>query len=457
MARRPDGRIVIERATVERRVARRVLERVRDGAYADRAFAGEARREALDGVTRRQANRLAYGVVQRERTLDTVIDAHLTNPTRIEPAVRDVLRIGAYELCFSDGVAGPVVVDQAVRLVREIPGEGRRRDARAGVVNAVLRKVARDGRDRLLRLSDADAAGAAIVHSVPDWIAEALFASLGPDGAGRVLTASNEPAEQAIRWNPLRGTREEFEALLPEGRWQRDPLIDDVYVVQGAFALEDSPIWTEGRGMGQSRASLLPVIALDPRPGERILDLCAAPGAKTTAIGARLANRGTLAAVERNPARAEALRRLADRLGVEVEIIVGDGREVGLDAGFDAVLVDPPCTGLGVLAARPDARWRRAEGDVPELAAIQTGLLKRALSLVREGGRVVYSTCTLLPAENEEVVVASGAEVIDISDGPIGLPSHRLPGTLQTLPGRDGTDGFFVARLAPPAPRGGAR
>lgn len=457
MARRPDPHIAADtRATVERRVALRVLQRVREGAYADRAFAGEARRDGLQGVTRRQANRLAYGAVQRQRSLDEVLDAHLTNARRVEPAVRDVLRLGAYELCYSDGVASAVVVDQAVHLVRSLPGDRRRRDARAGLVNAVLRKVAVDGRERLDVVTDDTPETAARRHSVPDWIARALFSALGPDDARGVLLAANDAPERAIRWNPLRGTREEFEALLPEGRWRRDPSIDEAYVVDGAFALEESPIWLDGRGMAQSRASLLPVVALDPRPGERVLDLCAAPGAKTTAIAARMENAGTLVAVEPHPGRARALRRVAERLGADVEVIEGDGREVPVEGGFDAVLVDPPCSGLGVLAGRPDARWRREEGDVVGLARLQSELLARALDLVRPGGRVVYSTCTLLPAENEEVVRGSAARVDDITERFPGLAHPRLPGALLTLPGRDGTDGFFVARLTGrTAPEGG--
>ncbi len=448
MARRPDAHIAgTDAATVERRVALRVLERVRGGAYADRAFAGEARRADLEGPARRQANRLAYGAVQRRRSLDYVIDAHLTNPRRVEPGVRDVLRLGAYELCYSDGVASAVVVDQAVRLTRSLPGEKRRRDARAGLVNAVLRKVAADGRRRLDRIGDSTPEEAALRHSVPDWISRALFASLGPDDARMVLAAANEPPERAIRWNPLRGSREEFEALLPEGRWRRDPRIDEAYVIDGPFALEDSPIWQEGRGMAQSRASLLPVVALDPRPGERILDLCAAPGAKTTAIAARMGDQGTLVAVEPHAARARALQKVAGRLGATVDVIEGDGREVPLEAGFDAVLVDPPCTGLGVLSGRPDARWRREEGDVAVLARLQTELLGRALTLVRPGGRVVYSTCTLLPAENEDVVRGAGVPVVHITEQDPSLAHPHLSGALRTLPGRDGTDGFFVARL----------
>ena len=154
--------------------------------------------------------------------------------------------------------------------------------------------------------------------------------------------------------------------------------------------------------------------------------------------------------MELRPARAAALRALARRMGARIDVVVGDGLDVPLEGGFDAVLVDPPCTGLGVLSARPDARWRRREEAVEPLTRLQSGLLARALELVRPGGRVVYSTCTLIAAENEDVVRASGALLDDLSAAYPGLAHPRLPGALLTLPHRDGTDGFFVARLRRP-------
>ncbi len=434
--------------TPERLVAWRVLRRVADGAYADRAFAAEARRDGLTAQVRAQAHRLAFGAVQRRRVLDWLVDAHVRNPGAVEPEVRDVLRVGAFELAYSDAVPAPVTVDQAARLARAIPGVARRRAARAGVVNAVLRATARDAAGRLATLDDTTWRGAALAHSVPDWIARRLFDALGVEAARGALAAANLPSESALRHNPLRGTREDFEALLPPG-WVRDDLLPDAYVLSGPFALEDSAIWAEGRGMGQSRASMLPVAVLDPRPGERVLDLCAAPGAKTTAIAAALGGEGSLTAVELHPARARALRDLARRMGARVDVVVGDARTVELPSGVDAVLVDPPCTGLGVLSARPDARWRRREEDVAGLVEIQTGLLRRALELVRPGGRVVYSTCTLLPEENEGVVTSVGAPVAALPARFAALAHPDLAGTLRTLPGRDGTDGFFVARIEP--------
>ncbi len=284
---------------------------------------------------------------------------------------------------------------------------------------------------------------------MPDWIAAKLVESLGEEDAVGVMRAAGEPAESALRWNPLRGPRATLEAALPEG-WRRDPLVPEAYVLPGAFALEDSEVWARGRAMGQSRASQLVSHVVAPRAGERILDLCAAPGAKTSHLAALAGGGARITAVELRPARAQALRALVHRMGAVADVVEGDALEVPLEGGYDAVLVDPPCTGLGVLSARPDARWRRREEALEPLTRLQSALLSRALELTRPGGRVVYSTCTLIAAENEDVVRAAGAPLDDLGAQFPELAHPRLDGALLTLPHRHGTDGFFVARLRRP-------
>jgi 16S rRNA (cytosine967-C5)-methyltransferase len=430
-----------------RAVALRVLRRVDGGAYADRALDGEARRAGLDPRERAQATRLSYGAVQRRRTLDWLIDGALDRPAALEAPLRDILRIGAYEIAFSEGVPDRAAVDQAVRQARSLRGSGARASARAGLVNAVLRRIAAEAPARLAGLAGSRPEELALRHSMPDWIALRLVGALGDEAAG-VMAAASEPAESAVRWNPLRGPRAGLEAELPEGR-RGDPLIPEAYVLTEPFALQDSRAWARGLVLGQSRASMLPARALAPEPGERVLDLCAAPGAKSTHLAALSRNGAEIVSVELRPARAQALRALARRLGARLTVVEGDAREVPLDGPFDAALVDPPCTGLGVLASRPDARWRRREDALPPLAELQRALLARALEAVRPGGRVVYSTCTLLREENEDVVTASGASLEDLSDRFPGLADPDLKGALRLLPHRHGTDGFFIAMLRP--------
>ena len=277
-----------------RAVALRVIQRVREGANADRAFAAEARRARLDSRERSFAMQLAYGTVQRARTLDWMIDQVVDRPKGLESPVREVLRLGAYQLAFLDGVAPPAAVDQSVRQVRGLRGSRARRSARAGLVNAALRSLAGEA-GALSRDLAEEPAG--VRHSLPDWIVSGLEASLGAHAEG-VMAALNEPAESAVRWNPLRGPREGVEAALPKDAWRRDDLIPEAYVLDAPFAIEDSQIWQEGRAMAQSRASMLPARILAPEPGERVLDLCAAPGAKTTHLAALADGRAEIVAVE---------------------------------------------------------------------------------------------------------------------------------------------------------------
>ena len=430
-------------AAPARRVALRVLRRVDDGAYADRAFTAEANRFELEPRDRQQAQRLVFGTVQMRRTLDWLIDGAAERPDRIEPGVRDVLRLGTYEIIASDGTPDRAAVDQAVHLARMLPGHRDRAPARGGLVNAVLRRIASEGPARLAELGPEDSA---LVNSFPDWIADGLVRSLGQDDANAVMAAANLPSESAVRWNPLRGPRTELEQEMPT--WHGDPLLPEALVLDEPFALEDSAAFGAGLVMGQSRASMIPARALDPQPGERILDMCAAPGAKATQLAALADGKAEIVAIEMHSSRASGLREMAERMGAPMTVIDGDAREVEIPGGlFDAVLVDAQCTGTGVLASRPDARWRRREEALAPLVEIQQGLLNRALTLVKPGGRVVYSTCSLLNEENEDVVRASGGEIDDLTARFPGMASPDLSGALRLLPHVNGTDGFFVARL----------
>ena len=219
------------------------------------------------------------------------------------------------------------------------------------------------------------------------------------------------------------------------------------------FDAFSSPLWEEGLFMPQSRAAMAVARLVGPQPGEAILDLCAAPGGKTTHMAALMGGEGRVVAVERHPGRADALRRTAARMGADgVEIRTADAAEPQEDAAYDRVLVDPPCSDLGTLAARPDARWRKDPAAVKELAARQAALLAAAARAVRPGGVLVYSTCTISPAENERRVEAFLGQHADFSieDPPSDVPvwDHpSVPRLMQTLPHRDGTDGFFMARL----------
>jgi 16S rRNA (cytosine967-C5)-methyltransferase len=400
-----------------RRAAFEVLRRVfEEDAYADRAFRTAAKK--LDERDRALAQRLAFGAVQRVRTLDHAIETlGRRRVHRLDPPVRAALRLGAYQLAFVDGVPRYAAVNESVELVRAA-GLARA----VAFTNAVLRRLAEGIEPLLAGLPVGTAREAALKHSYPDWVGETWWRDLGAEGAIALMQAQNEPSELAVRL--VRGEIDGTPTDVP-GAWQ--------------VARIDETALAEGRIWPQSRASQLVGLAVGAQEGERTLDLCAAPGGKATMLA------GEVVAVDVNEARARELVENARRLGASnVGVVVADGRALPPELdGFDRALVDAPCSGLGVLNRRPDLRWRGE--PLPEL---QLELLRAAAERVRPGGTIVYSVCTINADEAEAVVDASGLEV----DPTLGdeWPAYRhaqRPEFVQTLPHVHGTAGFFAARL----------
>ena len=430
-------------------VLRRVFER---GAYADEALQVAAK--ALDGRDRALAMRLAYGAVQSTGTLDHLIGALSDRPAQsLDPPVLAALRLGLYELLYLDGSPDYAVVADAVELAK--------RNGRAGhgLVNAVLRRAARAGAAALLGpLSDDTPQAAAIKHSHPEWVARLWWEELGPAEARLLMAADNEPGEVALRSNTLLGDAAALAERLPVAG-HLDPLIPEAVVLEGPFDAHGSPLWSAGAFLAQSRAAMLVARLLDPRPGERVLDLCAAPGGKTTHLAALMDGSGEVVAVERNRRRAGVIQHTARRLQLgNIRVEVSDAAEPRTDGGFDRVLVDPPCTGLGTLQARADLRWRATPERAEEMTIVQGAILAAGAEAVRPGGVLVYSTCTISSAENERRIADFLDSRPDFSVDDLGaelpglrLSTPRMPAGserfLMTLPHRDHTAGFFVSRL----------
>jgi len=408
-------------------VIRRVFEQ---GAYADRAFAGEA--AGLEPRDRALAMALAYGTVQRRATLDHVAAQLTDRPlNRLDPPVLAALRLGVFELLYLGGTAEHAAVNENVELVK------RARPHAAGLVNAVLRRATREGPEILERLDDDTPEAAAVFASVPGWLASQWWEELGPDEARALLRVVNEPAESALRVNPLVTTVAEVVAGLPVPS-RPAPGLPEGLVLEGPFDVQSSELWHAGAVQPQSRASMLVSRMLGPRPGERVLDLCAAPGGKTTHLAALMEDAGEVVAVERHPGRASALERTVARMRTAcVRVEVGDAAVPRADGPFDRILVDPPCSGLGTLRSRPDLRWRARPEAIGELAALQAQILATGAQALTPGGTLVYSVCTISRAESEDVIAGFLRE-----HGDFALDEH-----VQLLPHRDRTDGFFIARL----------
>jgi 16S rRNA (cytosine967-C5)-methyltransferase len=407
-------------------VAHVVLGRVFDeGAFADRAFRAEADRSGLDPRDRAFAQQLAYGVVQRRATLDHLIESLSSRGVeQLDPGVRDALRLGLFQLLFLGGVADHAAVSESVGLAKGRGGDK--------LVNAVLRRAQREAAALLEALSDDTPSAAALKHSHPEWLVRMWWDELGAEEARALLVRDNEPPESAVRVNTLRASRVELPVPthpardLPEG-----------LVLDAPFDVHGSEPFARGELMPQSRGSMTVSRVLGAQPGERVLDLCAAPGAKTTHIAALMEGRGEVVAVEAHSGRAEALEENCRRMGAgNVRVVEQDAREP-VGGGFDRVLLDPPCSDLGTLQSRPDVRWRKDPALIERIAVQQGELLEAAAEQVRPGGVLVYSTCTISARENEDRVHAFVSS----------HPDFRRSRTLQLLPHRDRTDGFFIARL----------
>jgi 16S rRNA (cytosine967-C5)-methyltransferase len=378
-----------------------VLRTLAQGAYADRALHGEAR--GLEPRDRALAKQLAFGTVQRRLTLDHVIARHVDRT--LEPGVRAALQLGLFQLLFLDGVAAHAAIGEAVELAKPSPGHR--------LVNAVLRRVQREGAELP---SDETPEGAAIRHSHPRWMVDLWWDWLGPDETRALLAADNEPAELALRVNAL------VDHDLGDVPGRRE---GETIVVDGPFDALAHPGYAAGAFTPQSRASQLVARILDPQPGQRVLDLCAAPGGKTTHLSALMQGTGEVVAVERHPRRARALQATSARMRASnVTVVTADAKAYDGAGRFDRVLLDPPCSGLGTLRSHPDLRWRTSPQAVARLAVEQDALLAAARRALAPGGALVYSVCTLSPGE----------ERLAVED------------VRRTFPHRDGTDGFYIAR-----------
>ena len=391
-----------------RQVAYEVVRRVfEEGAYADRAFRAAA--TGLDERDRAFAMQLAYGTVQRVRSLDHAIEELGRRPLRkLDAPVRTALRIGAYQIAYMASVPVHAAVNESVELVRAAGLE-----RAVSFTNAVMRRLAGGAREVLDALPEETPREAALKHSYPDWVAEVWWGELGRDDALALMCAQNEPAETVVR------TRE------------------------GPRVVDEIPAeWiAQGLAWPQSRASQLAGRAVGARVGERVLDVCAAPGGKATQLAETAAE---VVAVEKHPGRARELAENAVRLRAEnVKVVNADALDLPDGLGtFDRALVDAPCSGLGVLASRPDLRWR-AE-PLPDL---QLALVQAALERVKPGGSLTYSVCTLHKAENEDVVDRIGAALDDLGSEWPEYRHPRRPEFLLTLPHVHGTAGFFIARI----------
>lgn len=441
-----------------RLLALRVLERVeRSGAYADLTLRAALERSRLGPRDRAFATELVYGTLRWRGRLDFLL-SHLLDRDleKLELRVSLILRLGAYQLLFCDRVPPRAAVSESVRCARAAELE-----RATGLVNAVLRRLAEKHAETALPRLEEDPVGH-LTHalSLPRWIAERWIDTFGVDEAAALARASNAVPPRALRANRGRIGRDTLLVELRERFPEAVPCSfspDGIRVGRRGDPAQD-PAFLEGRFTIQDEASQLIVELLDPRPGDRVLDACAAPGTKSLAIAERVAPDGEVRALDRHERRLGLLQRDARRLGLSnVRGILADAtRPLAAELTgppFDRVLVDAPCSGLGTLRRNPDLRWRLRPEDPERLAEVQRAILVHVAPRLRPGGVLVYSTCTLTREENDGVVESFLAAVPGFRrTGRAELPPRLQAlvddeGALRLFPHRHDTDGFFAVRF----------
>ena len=422
------------------------------GAYTDRLLETRLRESGLSGSDSALATSLVQGTLRHRALLDHHLSALARDGIdRLPAAIRTALRLGAYQILVLTRIPMSAAVDESVELAKRYGHPGT-----AGLTNAILRRLAAGERAPLPDREGDPVGYLAVAHSHPAWLVERWHARYGLDETEALLRADNVEPSVSVRPNAHRIQPERLvELLRSEGMDPAPgPNGGPVFLLPGGYVASRSPLFRDGLLSLQDEAEACVPLLLDPRPGERVLDLCAAPGGKASQIAERVARDGLLVAMEVQPGRARALREnLVSRLRMpNVEVVCADGRFPPFHPEtFDRVLLDAPCTGLGVLRRRADARWRKEERGIETLAALQKDLLAQAAALTRPGGVLVYSVCSPEPEETDLVVdpFLSSHPEFSMEDARPFLPPAFAGAepVFRAFPHRHGTDGVYAARM----------
>jgi 16S rRNA (cytosine967-C5)-methyltransferase len=401
------------------------------------------------------ATEIASGTFRWLAALDHLVTEFSGRSTkRLEPEVLDILRIGAYQLLHLERVPASAVVDESVKLTRRVG-----KSSAAGLVNAVLRRISRQRKNLPLPGADRPLDYLSVTYSHPRWLAARWLERYGFEAAEKWVIFNNTPPPLALRVNTLKATRERLIEMLGDHGVEAVPsrFAPDGLVVRHGNPLK-TPLMSQGLFLVQDEASQLVPWLTEVRPGERVLDACASPGGKTTALSAAMNGSGLLVAADVRDRRLALLRRTVALAGTRNVRLVQLDVEMGLPFGsvFDRVLLDVPCSGLGTIRRDPDIRWRRSEQELGRLAEAERRMIRSAAEAVRPGGRIVYATCSSEPEENEQVVdwflesdtrfVLEGPEAFAGLTASVRAAMDER-GMLRTTPHRHGLEAFFAAAI----------
>lgn len=421
----------------------------RQGAWSDGYLKRAIREDGLDRRDAALATRLCFGVLQNQMRLDWYLARFSKLPLdKLDTVVLCNLRLALYQIQSMDKVPNRAAVNEAVELTRKYA----KNPKAAGMVNGILRSFLRE-RDQLPEPEGADPLETMAVRtSHPQWLVAEFVSRLGATDAEKLLLADNEQPPTMAQVNTLRASVEEVQAALSAQSVQaeRHPWLPGCLTLSGTGDLERLDAYQKGLIYIQDGAAKLSVLAASPKPGQRVLDCCAAPGGKSFAAAIEMENRGVLVSCDIHPHKIKLLEAGKDRLGLDVmraELQNGTQTRADWLAGFDLVITDVPCSGLGIIRKKPDIRYKDPE-PLMGLPRVQRDILNNCANYVRPGGTLLYSTCTLLERENEAVV-----ESFLIAHPEYELAGFELPGLgqfdgmLTLWPHIHGTDGFFIAKM----------
>lgn len=423
---------------------------ITDGRQTDDAIRMATEGQTLRPLDFRFIQQLVNGVVKMQRRLDTEIKAYLARPDKpMSRKLRQILRLGFYQLIFTDRVPAAAAVSESVNLARHFCDE-----PQAKLVNAVMRSRLREPGKVTYADPEADPVRyLGEYYSYPDYFVKYCLDEFGYAATSKLLQRYNEPPQVTYRVNFLKAKPDEVAHALQDSNIEFTYgkfLPEFIHIHQGGLPLENQLLAT-GKVFIQDESAGLPVRLLNPKPGHNVIDLTAAPGGKSTYIAIKMHNKGRLTAIDKSEDRLRTVVENAQRLGIKIiSPVVADMNEFKTGT-FDRVLLDPPCSGWGTAGKHADLRWSKSEKDIENLSKIQTKMIDRAARLVKPGGILVYSTCTIIRQENDQIVeeflVRNREFHIEPADSLVDPSLVTERGFVRTYPNVENLDGAFCARL----------
>jgi 16S rRNA (cytosine967-C5)-methyltransferase len=430
-----------------REAALDVLVRIeQDRSYSNLLLNQTLQKYRLERADAGLATEIVYGTIQRLNTIDYLLEPFVTKGLgKLQPWVRSLLRLSFYQLYYLERVPDHAVVNEAVTIAKRRGHQGI-----SGMVNGVLRNVLRRKAELVIPADLPAEQRIALEGSHPAWMVRRWVAQFGEQTAERICEANNEPPRVSLRANALVGSRDALVERLRQGGLDAEPstVAPAGVLVRGGGNMALTPEYAAGLFSVQDESSMLVAEWVDPQPGERVLDCCAAPGGKTAHLAEKMQDRGEIIACDIHEHKEKLIREQAERLGLKsIRTLVADAKELDqrFAAGsFDRILLDAPCSGLGVIRRKPDMKWGKEERELGEICDVQRAILDAVHPLLKPGGVLVYSTCTMEKAENEDMIRGFLAKHPEFELDP---PPHTKEASIQIFPFDFGSDGFYIARL----------